>query len=47
VTHSINEAFLKHVLNRFGAYVECLTDQGVEFRGEIKDLLDHALINHR
>jgi len=46
-SHSTNQAFLQQVLSRFGACAECLTDQGLEFRGEFQDLLDHALINHR
>ncbi len=39
--------FLQQVLSRFGAYAECLIDQGSEFRGEFQDLLDHAFIDHR
>jgi hypothetical protein len=46
-SHSTNQAFLQQVLSRFGACVECLTDQGSEFRGEFQDLLDHALIDHQ
>ncbi len=46
-SHNTNQAFLQHVLSRFGAYVECLTDQGAKFRGEFQDLLDHVLIDHR
>jgi hypothetical protein len=46
-SHSTNQAFLQQVLSRFGACVECLIDQGSEFRGEFQDLLDHALIDHR
>ncbi len=46
-SHSTNQVFLQQVLNRFGACLECLTDQGSEFRGEFQDLLDHALIDHR
>jgi len=46
-SHNTNQAFLQQVLSRFGACVECLTDQGSEFRGEFQDLLDHALIDHR
>jgi hypothetical protein len=38
---------LQHVLNRFGACVECLNDQGFEFKGKFQDLLDHVLIDHR
>jgi hypothetical protein len=45
-SHNTSQAFLQQVLNRFGAYVECLTNQGSEFRREFQDLLDHALIDH-
>ncbi len=45
-SHNTNQAFLQHVLNRFGAYAECLTNQGSKFKGKFQDLLDHALINH-
>ncbi|KAH8971395.1 hypothetical protein BDL97_02G139000, partial [Sphagnum fallax] len=40
-SHSTSQAFLQQVLSRFGACVECLIDQGSEFRGEFQDLLDH------
>jgi len=46
-SHRTNEAFLQQVLSRFGAYAECLTNQGSEFRREFQYLLDHALIDHR
>ncbi len=46
-SHSTSQAFLQQVLNRFGACVECLTDQGSEFRGKFQDLLYQALIDHR
>jgi transposase InsO family protein len=46
-SHNTNHVFLQQVLSRFGAYVECFTNQGSEFRGEFQDLLDHALIDHR
>jgi hypothetical protein len=46
-SHNTNQAFLQHVLNRFGACVECLTDQRFIFRGEFQELFDHALIDHR
>ncbi len=46
-SHNTSQTFLQQVLNRFGACVECLTDQGSEFGGEFQDLLDHALIDHR
>jgi len=45
-SHNTNHAFLQQVLSRFGACVECLTDQRSEFRGESQYLFDHALINH-
>jgi hypothetical protein len=45
-SHSTSQAFLQHVLTRFGACAECITNQGSEFRGEFQDLLDHALIDH-
>jgi uncharacterized protein YihD (DUF1040 family) len=45
-SHSTNQVFLQQVLSRFGACVECFTDQGSEFRGEFQDLLDHVLIYH-
>ncbi len=46
-SHNTSQAFLQHVLNRFGVYAKCLTNEGLEFRGEFQDLLDHALIDHR
>jgi hypothetical protein len=46
-SHITNQVFLQQVLSRFGAYVENLTDQGLEFRGKFQDLFDHALIDHR
>jgi hypothetical protein len=45
-SHNTSQVFSKQVLSRFGACVECLTDQGSEFRGKFEDLLDHALIDH-
>jgi hypothetical protein len=42
-SHSTGQAFLHQVLSRFGACVECLTYQRLEFRGE---LLDHSFIDH-
>jgi hypothetical protein len=45
-SHSTNQAFLQHVLSRFGAYVECFTDQGSQYIGKFQDLLDHAFIDH-
>jgi hypothetical protein len=45
-SHSTNQAFLQHVLNRFGAYDECLIDQGSKFKREFQDLLDHVFIDH-
>jgi hypothetical protein len=46
-SHSTSQVFLQQVLSRFGACAECLIDQGSEFKREFKDLLDHALIDHR
>jgi len=46
-SYSTNHVFLQQVLSRFGACVECLTDQGSKFKGEFQYLLDHALIDHR
>ncbi len=46
-SHITNQAFLQHVLSRFGACVECFIDQGSKFKGKLQDLFDHALINHR
>jgi hypothetical protein len=45
-SHITSQAFLQQVLSRFGACVECLIDQGSEFKGEFQDLLDHAFIDH-
>jgi hypothetical protein len=45
-SHNTNHAFLEQVLSRFGACVECLTDQGLKFRREFQNLLDHAFIDH-
>jgi hypothetical protein len=45
-SHNTSHAFLQQVLSRFGACVECLTDQGSYFRGEFQDLIDHVLIDH-
>ncbi len=46
-SHNTNQVFLQQVLTRFKACVECLTDQGSEFKGKFQYLLDHALIDHR
>jgi hypothetical protein len=46
-SHSTGHAFLHQILSRFGACVECLTYQRLEFRGEFQNLLDHSLIDHR
>jgi hypothetical protein len=40
-------AFLDRVLSHFGAPVEVLTNQGMEFQGEFQVLCDKALIDHR
>jgi hypothetical protein len=45
LSHNTSQGFLQQVLSRFGACVECLTNQGSEFRGEFQDLLDHAFID--
>jgi len=45
-SHNTSQVFLQQVLSRFGACAECLTDQGLEFRGKFQNLLDHALIDH-
>ncbi len=45
-SHSTSHAFLQQVLSRFRACAECLTNQGLEFKGEFQDLLDHVLIDH-
>jgi len=45
-SHNTSHAFLQQVLSRFGACVECLTDQGSKFKGKFQDLFDHALIDH-
>jgi len=45
-SHNTSHVFLQQILSRFGACVECLTNQGLEFRGEFQNLLDHALIDH-
>jgi transposase InsO family protein len=41
------QAFLAHVLSRFGACAEVLTDRGSEWRGEFAQLLEQCLIDHR
>jgi len=46
-SHSTNQVFFQLVLSRFEACVECLTDQGSEFRGKFQDLFNHAFIDHR
>jgi hypothetical protein len=45
-SYNTNHIFLQHILSRFGVCAKCLTDQGLEFRGEFEDLLDHAFIDH-
>jgi hypothetical protein len=45
-SHSTSQVFLQHVLNRFRACVECLTNRGSKLRGEFQDPLDHAFIDH-
>jgi hypothetical protein len=39
-------SFLDHVLSRFGAPTEVLTDQGREFLGEFQMLCEQAMIDH-
>jgi hypothetical protein len=46
-SHNTNQTFLQQVLNRFGACVECLIDQGSKFKGEFQDLFNHVVIDHR
>jgi hypothetical protein len=46
-SHNTSQVFLQQVLSRFGAYVERLTDQGSEFKGEFQNLFDHVIIDHR
>jgi hypothetical protein len=38
-SHNTSQAFLQQVLSRFGACVECLTDQGSELRENSKTYL--------
>jgi len=45
-SYNTGQVFIQQVLSRFGAYAECLTNQGSKFRGEFQDLLDHAFIDH-
>jgi transposase InsO family protein len=39
-------SFLDHVLSRFGAPAEVLTNQGREFLGEFQALYEQAMIDH-
>ena len=43
----VASAFALHVLSRFGACAEVVTDQGREFEGDFADLLEGAFIDHR
>ncbi|PNH01983.1 Retrovirus-related Pol polyprotein from transposon, partial [Tetrabaena socialis] len=43
----VAHAFLQHVLARFSAPAEVLTDQGTEFQGEFDTLLRECFIDHR
>ena len=43
----VAQAFLTHVIGRFGACAEVLTDQGTEFQGAFHALLTSCLIDHR
>ncbi|KAH8958223.1 hypothetical protein BDL97_06G012100 [Sphagnum fallax] len=45
-SHSTSHIFLQQVLSRFGACAECFIDQGLKFRGEFQNLLDHVFIDH-
>jgi hypothetical protein len=45
-SHNTSQVFLQQHLSGFRACVECLTNQGSEFKGEFQNLLDHALIDH-
>jgi len=45
-SNNTNHVFLQQVLNRFGAYVKCLIDQGTKFKRKFQDQLDHVLIDH-
>jgi hypothetical protein len=45
-SYNTSQAFLQQVLSRFGACVECLTDQRSKFKGDFQNLLDHVLIDH-
>lgn len=38
--------FLDRVLNKFGALIEVLIDQGMEFYGKFQELCEKALIDH-
>jgi transposase InsO family protein len=40
-------AFVDKMLSRFSAPTEVFTDQDMEFRGDLQDLCEKALINHR
>jgi hypothetical protein len=46
-SHNTSQAFLRQVLSKFGACVECFTDQGSKFKGKFQDLLGHVFIDHR
>ncbi len=45
-SHSTSQIVLQQVLSRFRACAECLTYQGLEFRGEFQNLFDHVFIDH-
>jgi hypothetical protein len=45
-SHSTIHVFLQQVPSRFGACDECFTNQGLEFKGQFQDLLDHVFIDH-
>jgi hypothetical protein len=46
-SHSTSHTFLQQVLSRFGACAKCFINQGLKFRREFQDLLDHVFIDHR
>ena len=44
---TVANAFRTHILGRFGACAEVVTDQGSEFKGEFHELMAESLIDHR
>jgi len=41
------DAFLTHVISRFGAMAEVVTDRGSEWEGEFQELLTQCMVDHR